>query len=108
MQVYEGGSVLERKRTLHAIQKTTTHRKSKNFLISRKEAINQGKLNILEYVVICAIMLISEAVDGNKVTITDIKKLYDEIVLLKCRTYRCHSLEDHKICWQVGLKRLVM
>jgi hypothetical protein len=53
---------------------------SKKANSSRDSKDNNGKLNILEYVVICAIMLISEAVDGNKVTITDIKKLYDKII----------------------------
>ena len=39
------------------IQKIKTPRKSKSYLVSKNEVVNPGKLNMLEYVVVCVIVL---------------------------------------------------
>ena len=73
-----------RKRSPHILQKIKTPRRSKSYLVSKNEVLNPGKLNMLEYVVVCAIILFLESSTGSngKVTSTDVKNCYDEIMKL--------------------------
>jgi hypothetical protein len=77
-------SVTKRKgrtRTLHHLQKVKKEPSSKLFLESRKACVNPGKVNILEYVVVCAIILFLETT-RNMAQILDVKKYYDDILHL--------------------------
>ena len=70
-----------RKRKLHPIQKAKKQPSSKLFLESRTGRVNPGKVNILEYVVVCAIILFLET-KNNLAHILDVKKYYDDILHL--------------------------
>lgn len=70
-----------RKRTLHHIQTIRKQPSSKLFLESKKQSVNSGKVNILEYVVVCAIILFLETTH-NVAQILDVKKYYDDILNL--------------------------
>ena len=55
-----------RKRYPHILQKINTPGGSKSYLVSKKEVLNPGKLNMLEYVVVCVIVLFLETTStGN-------------------------------------------
>ena len=62
-----------RKRTLHHIQTIRKQPSSKLFLELKKQSVNSGKVNILEYVVVCAIILFLETTH-NVAQILDVKK----------------------------------
>ena len=68
-------------RKLHPIQKAKKQRSSKVFLESRKGTVNPGKVNIFEYVVVCAVILFLETTT-NVAHILDVKKYYDDILHL--------------------------
>ena len=73
-----------RKRYPHILQKIKTPRKSKSYLVSKNEVVNPGKLNMLEYVVVCVIVLFLEttSTSNGKASNMDVKKCYDEIMKL--------------------------
>ena len=70
-----------RSRTPHHLQKVRKQPNSKLFLESRKECVNLGKVNILEYVVVCAIILFLETTN-NVARIMNVKRYYDNILHL--------------------------
>ena len=87
-----------RKRKQHDIQKVKTSSSSKKFLEVMMEDINAGKVNMLEFVLISAIILYLEANRG-KSHISEVKKFYDMILLFIQKfdvalPITCRSLTD--------------
>ena len=70
-----------RKRKKHVLQNTKTYSSNKEYLEVIMEEIKLGRVNLLEYVVICAIVLFLEAKVGHS-NILDVKKFYDKILSL--------------------------
>lgn len=87
-----------RKRKKHELQKTKTCSSNKEFLDNMMEDIKLGKVNLLEYIIICAIVLFLEANAGHSY-ILDVKNFYDMILSL-VKTYNimlpltCRTLLD--------------
>ena len=87
-----------RKRKKHELQKTKTCSSNKEFLDNMMEDIKLGNVNMLEYVIICAIVLFLEANAGHSY-ILDVKNFYDMILSL-VKTYNimlpltCRTLLD--------------
>jgi hypothetical protein len=61
-----------RKRKKHVLQKTKTSSRNKAFLDRMMEDIKLGKVNLLEYVIICATVLFLEVNAGHSY-ILDVK-----------------------------------
>ena len=70
-----------RKRKKHKLQKTKTCSSNKEFLDGMMEDIKLRKVNLLEYVIICAIVLFLESNVGHAY-ILDVKNFYDMILSL--------------------------
>lgn len=70
-----------RKRSLHEIQKVSKQPSSKIFLETKKQSVNIGVVNILEYAIVCSIILFLE-MTNMIAQICDTKKYYDEVVKL--------------------------
>lgn len=69
-----------RKRSVHQLQSVKSHSNSKGFMESRKEDVSSGQLNMLEYVVVCAIIMCLEMITNVKIMAKDVKMVYDSIV----------------------------
>lgn len=87
-----------RKRTLHDIQEVDTFSSNKEFLEAKMEDINVGKVNMLEYVIISAIVLYLESSIGLA-QILKVKEHFDSILsfLKKYNIWLpivCRSLPD--------------
>ena len=80
------------------MQKTKTCSRNREFLDEMMEDIKLGKVNLLEYVIICAIVLFLEA-NVEHSHILDVKNFYDMILSL-VNTYQimlpltCQTLLD--------------
>ena len=70
-----------RKRALHHVQKIRKQPSSRLFLESKNTSVSPEKVNILEYVVVCAIIQFLETTH-SVAQIIDVEKYYGEIVNL--------------------------
>jgi len=73
-----------RKRDRHDLQKIQRDTSSKQFLQSMEEDINNGKLNMLEYVIVSAIIISLEASTGNS-NVSLVLKYYNIILAFLCK-----------------------
>ena len=66
-----------RKRYPHILQKVNAQRSSKSHLVSKREVVYPGKLNMLEYVVVCTIILFlaTTSTCKNKASNMDVKRV---------------------------------
>ena len=92
----ETGKRTGRKRKQHEIQKIKGTSGSKEFLEIRKEQVNPGKVNMLEYVVVTASVLYQEVKSGTS-NIMKVKQCYDNIMSF---------LIKHSIAFPISAKSL--
>ena len=70
-----------RERTCHKLQDVKLHPTSKSFLDNSKESVNPGKLNMLEYVIVCSSILFLEE-NKDEAHILDVQIYYDKLIAI--------------------------